>query len=132
MTQTIAKPATPYAALGGAAVIARIVDRFYDLMDTELTYRALRAMHAADLAPMRASLTGWLSAWAGGPQDWFAANPGKCMMSYHRSLGVTAKTAGQWSDAMARAIAEAGPADKALGRTMAERLDMMAQAMVRR
>ena len=31
---------------------------------------------------------------------------------------------------MARAIAEAGPADKALGRTMAERLDMMAQAMV--
>lgn len=117
---------------GGAAVIARIVDRFYDLMDTEPTYRALRAMHAADLGPMRASLTGWLSAWAGGPQDWFAANPGKCMMSYHRSLGVTAKTAGQWSDAMARAIAEAGPADKALGRTMAERLDMMAQAMVRR
>ena len=132
MTQTIAKPATPYVALGGAAVIARIVDRFYDLMDTEPTYRALRAMHAADLGPMRASLTGWLSAWAGGPQDWFAANPGKCMMSYHRSLGVTAKTAGQWSDAMARAIAEAGPADKALARTMAERLDMMAQAMVRR
>ncbi|PZP19540.1 MAG: globin [Kocuria rhizophila] len=132
MTQTIAKPATPYDALGGAAVIARIVDRFYDLMDTEPTYRALRAMHAADLGPMRASLTGWLSAWAGGPQDWFAANPGKCMMSYHRSLGVTAKTAGQWSDAMARAIAEAGPADKALARTMAERLDMMAQAMVRR
>ena len=132
MTQTVATPATLYDALGGAAVIARIVDRFYDLMDTEPTYRALRAMHAADLGPMRASLTGWLSAWAGGPQDWFAANPGKCMMSYHRSLGVTAKTAGQWSDAMARAIAEAGPADKALGRTMAERLDMMAQAMVRR
>ena len=95
MTQTIAKPATPYDALGGAAIIARIVDRFYDLMETEPTYRALRAMHAADLGPMRASLTGWLSAWAGGPQDWFAANPGKCMMSYHRSLGVTAKTAGQ-------------------------------------
>ena len=79
---------------------------------------------------MRHSLTGWLCAWAGGPRDWFDENPGKCMMSAHRDLGVSRETAGQWSDAMARAIADCGPDNRELGRMMAERLDMMAQAMV--
>ena len=124
------RPATPYEALGGAPVIARIVNRFYDLMDTDPAYAPLRAMHAADLGPMRASLAGWLGAWSGGPKDWFEANPGKCMMSAHRSLGVSQETAGQWVDAMARAIADAGPEDAALGKIMAQRLAMMAWAMV--
>ena len=52
------------------------------------------------------------------------------MMSAHRDLGVSRETAGQWSDAMARAIADCGPDNRELGRMMAERLDMMAQAMV--
>lgn len=124
-------PRTPYEALGGGAVIARIVDRFYDLMDSEPQYAALRAMHAADLAPMRGSLAGWLSAWAGGPRDWFDHNPGKCMMSAHRGLGVSRETAAQWADAMARAIAECGPDDRALGKAMAERLSLMAESMAR-
>ena len=68
---------------------------------------------------------------AGGPRDWFEANPGKCMMSAHRGLGVSRETAEQWVDAMTRAIAECGPEDRALGQVMAERLAMMAQAMAR-
>ncbi|MCB2067854.1 MAG: globin [Erythrobacter sp.] len=123
------RPRTPYEALGGGETIQRIVNRFYDLMDGETQYAALRAMHAADLAPMRRSLAGWLSAWAGGPRDWFEENPGKCMMSAHRGLGVQREVAGQWADAMARAIAEVGPADRDMGKLMAERLDMMANAM---
>lgn len=130
MNAETGKPQTPYEALGGKEVIARVVNRFYDLMDSEAQYAPLRAMHAADLGPMRHSLTGWLCAWAGGPRDWFDENPGKCMMSAHRDLGVSRETAGQWSDAMARAIADCGPDNRELGRMMAERLDMMAQAMV--
>ncbi|MCL4671952.1 MAG: group II truncated hemoglobin, partial [Sphingomonadaceae bacterium] len=120
MDTDTAPPRTPYEALGGGEVIARIVERFYDLMDGDPRYAPLRAMHAADLAPMRSSLTGWLSAWAGGPRDWFEANPGKCMMSAHRGLGVSRETADQWVDAMARAIADCGPEDPALGKAMAE------------
>lgn len=131
MDTDTAPPRTPYEALGGAEVIARIVGRFYDLMDSDPQYGPLRAMHAADLAPMRSSLAGWLSAWAGGPRDWFDANPGKCMMSAHRGLGVSRETADQWVDAMARAIADCGPQDRDLGKAMAERLAMMAQAMAR-
>lgn len=124
------KPQTPYDALGGKDVIARIVNHFYDLMDSEAQYAQLRAMHAADLGPMRHSLTGWLCAWAGGPRDWFEENPGTCMMSVHRKLNMRRELADQWSDAMARAIAECGPQDRELGRMMAQRLDTMAQAMV--
>lgn len=130
MKAEVGKPLTPYDALGGKDVIARVVNRFYDLMDSEEQYAQLRAMHATDLGPMRRSLVGWLCAWAGGPRDWFEENPGKCMMSAHRGLGVARKTAAQWSDAMARAIAECGPTDRELGKMMAERLDMMAQSMV--
>lgn len=131
MNAETALPRTPYEALGGSIAIRRIVDRFYDLMESEPDYAALRAMHAADLSPMRDSLAGWLSAWAGGPRDWFDRNPGKCMMSAHRGLGVTRATADQWADAMARAIAECGPDEPSLGKAMAERLAMMAQAMAR-
>lgn len=132
MNAETGKPLTPYDVLGGKIVIDRIVNRFYDLMDTDLQYAALRAMHAADLAPMRRSLAGWLCAWAGGPRDWFDENPGKCMMSAHRSLGVSRETAEQWADAMARAIAECGPENRELGQMMAQRLHLMAHGMVAR
>lgn len=131
MNAETSPPRTPYEALGGSEAIRRIVDRFYDLMDKEPQYGPLRAMHATDLAPMRASLAGWLDAWAGGPRDWFDENPGKCMMSAHRGLGVSRETAGQWIDAMSRAIADCGPEDRELGEAMAERLAMMAGAMAR-
>ena len=122
-------PSTPYEALGGAPVITRIVERFYDLMESEAEYTELRAMHAADLAPMRQSLAGWLSAWAGGPKDWFEQNPGKCVMSAHRGLGVGKETARQWVHAMQRAITECGPDNRGLGQMMSERLTMMAHGM---
>lgn len=130
MNTETAQPRTPYDALGGSGAIQSIVERFYDLIEGDPAYAELRAMHAADLAPMRRSLAGWLCAWAGGPRDWLESNPGKCMMSLHRDLGVSRTTADQWADAMARAIAEFPPHDRAMGQVMAERLDMMARAMV--
>src|SRR3546814_12712325 len=104
MNTETAQPRTPYDALGGSGAIQRIVERFYDLVEGDPAYVELRAMHAADLGPLRRSLTGWLCAWAGGPRDWLASNPGTCMMSLHRDLGVTCTPAVQWADAMARAI----------------------------
>jgi hemoglobin len=125
-----ARTLMPYQALGGSEAIRRIVERFYDLMDSEEQYAELRAMHAADLGPMRSSLAGWLIGWAGGPRNWFLENPGKCIMRAHRALGISPETAGQWSDAMARAIADCGPKDRELGKMVAEKLDLIARAMV--
>jgi hemoglobin len=97
---------TPYDLIGGPAPVRALVERFYDLMESEPAFAALRAMHASDLGPMRESLSGFLIGWLGGPRDWFAAHPGVCMMSAHRSLPITRETAGQWIEAMGRALRE--------------------------
>jgi hemoglobin len=99
-------PDTPFYRLGGHDTMRAICNRFYDLMDSDPAYADLRAMHAADLSPMRKSLAGFLAAWAGGPRDWFTENPGKCMMSAHKGYAITPDVAGQWADAMKRAIAD--------------------------
>jgi hemoglobin len=101
-------PATPYDQIGGAPAVSAFVERFYDLMDQDPAYAELRALHAPDLAPMRASLTGFLTAWLGGPRDWFEKRPGVCMMSAHAKAPITVQTARQWTHAMARALADTG------------------------
>jgi len=128
---TQAQAAAPYDRIGGSGVLRRITDRFYDLMDSDPAYTALRAMHAEDLAPMRESLPGFLAGWCGGPRQWFEANPGKCMMSMHKPFPITRKTADQWADCMARAIADAAPDDHEIADAMTDVLARMAKGMAR-
>jgi len=115
--------------IGGADTIRSIVNRFYDLMDTDPAYARLRALHAPDLGPMRASLADFLMAWSGGPRHWFEQRPGACVMSAHRSIAVDIATRDQWVEAMRRAIDE--HLEPGLGGSMIEALGRMATAMVR-
>ena len=119
---------TPYDRLGGSATIRAITHRFYDLMDADPAYAELRAMHAPDLAPMREGLAGFLIGWSGGPRDWFAQ--GKCMVSLHRPMGITAITAAQWTHAMRRAITEVVVDDPEMVAAMSGVLEEMAMGMV--
>lgn len=128
---TAAPPATPFDLIGGHPALHEITDRFYDLMEQDPAYAELRAIHSADLTDMRAQLPLFLAGWAGGPRDWFEANPGKCMMSAHGGMAITRETAGQWADAMIRAIAETDVADPEIGLAMADVLSRMAKGMAR-
>jgi hemoglobin len=128
MTDTAPLP-TPYEQLGSRPAIDRVVGRFYDLMDTDPAYAELRAMHGADLSRMKDALAGFLTGWAGGPRDWFDANPGKCMMSMHAGLPITQRSARQWVHAMQRAFDECGLADHPVALLMNERFRMMAGGM---
>ncbi|WP_227711418.1 group II truncated hemoglobin [Novosphingobium ovatum] len=130
-TQTAPKPIPPFVRLGGAPVISAIVDQFYDLMENDPAYAELRAMHAPDLAPMRTSLKGFLTGWAGGPRDWFDANPGRCMMSMHSGFTISDQTAGQWAQAMRRAIESVATADQQMAKAMAGVLEELAMGMAR-
>jgi hemoglobin len=130
-TSNAPTPITPFERLGGQTTLQAIVDRFYDLMDSDPAYAELRAMHGPDLTKMRTSLASFLAGWAGGPRDWFQANPGRCMMSVHRPFAIGSEVARQWAEAMTRAIADVGPADGAIARELAERLVAMATAMGR-
>jgi hemoglobin len=122
---------TPFERIGGHSTLRAITNRFYDLMDSDPAYAALRAMHGEDLAPMRASLPSFLAGWCGGPRDWWQANPGKCMMSLHSPFPIDRETAGQWAQAMRRAIADVAPADADVGQAMGDVLTRMALGMAR-
>lgn len=95
---------TPFERIGGAVAVAALVNRFYDLMDSDPRYARLRAIHAPDLSPMRRSLTGFLTGWMGGPRDWFGQ--GKCVMSAHHPYRIDADLSDQWTHAMRRALDE--------------------------
>lgn len=120
-----------YERIGGLAALRRITDRFYDLMDQDPAYTALRAIHAPDLAPMRASLPSFLAGWSGGPRDWWEANPGKCMVSLHAPFAIDRDIAEQWADAMRRAVCDCAPADDPITEALAEVLSRMALGMAR-
>ncbi|MFM5907681.1 MAG: globin [Novosphingobium sp.] len=126
------RPTTPYERLGGLPVLERISNRFYDLMDSEAEFAELRAMHAPSLDKMRVALAQFLMGWSGGPRDWFEANEGRCMMSVHKPYVISAQVAGQWADAMGRAVNdELGESDPPLAKEMARVLDQMARSMGR-
>ena len=99
---------TAFDQIGGAEPVAAMVNAFYDLMESDPAYARLRAIHADDLKPMRASLAGFITGWLGGPRDWFAARPGACMMSLHRAMPIDAELARQWVEAMTRAMDQSG------------------------
>ena len=58
---------TLFDDLGGAAVMRRLVDRFYDLMDERPEATTIRALHPADLSESREKLYMFLTGYLGGP-----------------------------------------------------------------
>jgi hemoglobin len=56
---------TPFDALGGEETIRSIVDRFYDIVDSDAP--VLRAMLPKNDAMSRDKLTAYLIEWTGGP-----------------------------------------------------------------
>lgn len=131
MTAAQAEQSTPFDQIGGAERIDALVEAFYNLIEADPTYAGLRAIHAADMTAVRASLKGWLTGWLGGPRDWFTQNPGVCMMSLHRAMPIDAAMAGQWTHAMRRALDQV-EVDSELAQAMHEVFSRMAGNMTSR
>jgi len=121
---------SPYERIGERPALARLVERFYALMDGDPAYAELRAMHGPDLAPMIASLTDFLVAWTGGPRGWFEQRPGACIMSAHARLpAMSLMVANQWMDAMRRAMEECDTGDDGVREAMLDAFERMGRAM---
>jgi len=58
---------SPFEMIGGEAAVRRLVDRFYDLMDSEPEARGIRSMHPQSLDTSREKLRLFLTGWLGGP-----------------------------------------------------------------
>lgn len=99
---------TPFEWIGGEPKIQDLVDRFYDLMELDAAYSALRATHAADLAPARQRLFWYLCGWLGGPSyytDRFG-HPRLRMRHQHFAIGTAERD--QWVACMDQAMRDTG------------------------
>ena len=97
---------TPYARLGGDAVVRAIVERFYDLMEQDPALVDLRRAHPVDLGPARQKLYEYLSGWLGGPPLYETKHGHPRLRGRHLpfSIGITERD--QWMAAMTRAMSE--------------------------
>ena len=57
-----------FERIGGAVIIDRLVEAFYQRVDTLPEARTIRAMHGPDLASTKQVLKRYLCEWTGGPK----------------------------------------------------------------
>ena len=110
---------SPYDMIGGAAAVRRIVNRFYDIMDSDPAASGIRAMHANDLSPMRDRLFEFLSGWLGGPPLYFKRPDHKCIVSAHRPFAIGEQERDEWMMCMRRAMEDCGVSEEV--RTMLDK-----------
>ena len=102
------KPAvdTPYAWIGGETTVRALADRFYDLMDIEPGYKALRDTHVSSLDGARDKLFWFLSGWLGGPEHYTERFGHPRLRMRHMPFSISVLERDQWLACMDQAMTE--------------------------
>ena len=99
---------THYEQLGGEAVVHRLVQQFYDLMDAEPEYYGIRKLHPQDLSGSRQKLFMFLSGWMGGPPLYAEAYGAPLLRARHLPFPIGDAERDQWMSCMLRAMQAVG------------------------
>jgi len=103
---------TPFAWMGGEERVKALTERFYDLMDLEPSYAALRAAHGPDLTNARERLFMFLCGWLGGPNLYIEKHGHPRLRMRHMPFAIGILERDQWLACMDQAMGEMGvPAD---------------------
>ncbi len=103
---------TPYELLGGESKVRALVERFYDLMDSEPEFLAIRGLHQPDMASAREKLFLFLSGWLGGPQLYVQKHGHPMLRARHLPFPIGESERDQWVACMSRAMREVGVEEK--------------------
>ena len=103
-----APAATPFDWIGGEPQVRALVDRFYDLMDLEPGYAALRAAHGSTLANARERLFMFLCGWLGGPDYYVQQHGHPRLRARHLPFSIGIQERNQWVQCMDQAMGEVG------------------------
>jgi hemoglobin len=95
-----------YDIIGGETRLRELVDRFYDLMDLEPQFAALRAMHPPSLDGSRDKLFWFLSGWSGGPNHYIERFGHPRLRARHLPFSIASIERDQWLRCMALAMHE--------------------------
>ncbi len=96
----------PFDAVGGELGVRRLVDRFYDLMDSAPEAANVRALHAASLKQSREKLHFFLTGWLGGPQLYIERYGHPRLRARHLPFAIGSRERDEWLWCMDRALAE--------------------------
>ena len=97
---------TPYELFGGEEGVRRLVDRFYDLMDTAPEAATIRRLHATSLKASREKLRLFMTGWTGGPPAYVERFGHPRLRMRHFPFAIGARERDEWLWCMDRALAE--------------------------
>ena len=101
--------------IGGAPAIDRLVEAFYDNMDSLPEARTIRAMHGPDLVEIRQVFRRYLAEWTGGPKLYSPEKGHPRLRQRHMPFPIDNAARDAWIACMAKAL------DEVLGDTPARR-----------
>lgn len=107
MNESESGPArTPYELIGGEHAVRQLVDRFYDLMDSEPEAEGIRALHPPTLDSSREKLRLFLTGWLGGPQLYVERHGHPRLRARHLPFPIGEEERDAWIWCMDRAVEE--------------------------
>jgi hemoglobin len=95
---------TPYAQLGAEQGVRALVDRFYDLMELDERFVAIRALHPPSLDSSRDKLFWFLSGWLGGPSLYIERFGHPKLRARHLPFAIASRERDQWMTCMVQAM----------------------------
>jgi hemoglobin len=95
----------------GVENIRALVERFYDVMDSDPRAAGIRAMHAQDLTEAREKLFMFLTGWTGGPQLYIERYGHPMLRKRHLPFAIGESERDQWMYCMVRAMNDLGVAE---------------------
>jgi hemoglobin len=96
--------ATPFERIGGQPAVDRIIDSFYDGMDTLPEAGVIRALHPQDLSGTRAVLKKYLAEWLGGPAAYSQERGHPRLRARHLPFSIGDEERDAWMFCMRRAM----------------------------
>ena len=99
---------TPYDALGGDAAVRNLVDAFYDRMENDPAFAAIRSLHQSDLTAARQKLYEFLSGWLGGPPLYIQKHGHPRLRARHMPFAIAEAQRDQWLNCRAKTLDDAG------------------------
>ncbi|MFC4158150.1 group II truncated hemoglobin [Chitinimonas lacunae] len=97
---------TPYQLLGGETAVRRLVECFYQIMDSDPVAAGVRALHREDLSEPRERLFMFLSGWLGGPQLFVERFGHPKLRARHLPFAIDERARDEWLYCMYKAMDE--------------------------
>lgn len=95
-----------YELIGSEAGVRKLVDRFYDLMDSSPEAAQIRSIHPKSLKASREKFFMFLTGWSGGPQLYIESRGHPALRRRHAPFSIGTLESSQWVWCMHKALDE--------------------------